>query len=345
MKIVAFSKYIGFNAGGAELSMQAILEQKSKEGHSCHIVSLTESNFGSGIKFNKWDIPENYSITWLSGFIRLRRFAFTEFLLNFFKLYFYFRKQDPNQTLYTYGLWAPIAALGFTGPCRIYLRAESDLGIIRNHDSGLKWIAKEIYQILEFPGRVIYKLALGLASNKSTIIANSKFIATRFRDIYCREATVEYPSIEIKRLHEAFAIKSREIPDVKKGVVFVGDSQIKGLNIVLDIAKSSKSDLIFYIFGRFATTPPPDKNICWHNWCDDSSDIYKYAKVVIVPSICEEAYGRVAREAFLLDIPTLVSKRGGLPEAVNEKPEYIVEDYLNPKTWLARIESAVITEK
>ena len=68
-------------------------------------------------------------------------------------------------------------------------------------------------------------------------------------------------------------------------------------------------------------------------------DIYKYAKLVIVPSIWEEAYGRVSREAYILGLPILVSNIGGLPESVDYKEEFIVNDYKNIKNWVERIES------
>ena len=75
------------------------------------------------------------------------------------------------------------------------------------------------------------------------------------------------------------------------------------------------------------------------SWKKNEVDIYKYAQVVIVPSICEEGYGRVSREAFLLNIPVLVSNRGGLPETVDGNHSYIIEDYLNSQTWKEKIEN------
>ena len=63
-------------------------------------------------------------------------------------------------------------------------------------------------------------------------------------------------------------------------------------------------------------------------WQKDEADVYKYAKIVIVPSIWQEAYGRVSREAFILDIPVFVSNIGGLGESVNEQKEFIINDIL-----------------
>lgn len=44
--------------------------------------------------------------------------------------------------------------------------------------------------------------------------------------------------------------------------------------------------------------------------------IYGKCKILLVPSLCEEAYGRVTSEAQISGIPVAASNRGGLPEAV-----------------------------
>ena len=48
----------------------------------------------------------------------------------------------------------------------------------------------------------------------------------------------------------------------------------------------------------------------------DMRKIYGKCKFLLVPSIWEEAYGRVATEAQVSGIPVIASNRGGLPEAV-----------------------------
>ncbi len=46
-------------------------------------------------------------------------------------------------------------------------------------------------------------------------------------------------------------------------------------------------------------------------------DFFRGTRVLLAPSVCEEAFGRVAAEALLNGVPPLVSDRGGLPEAAN----------------------------
>jgi glycosyltransferase involved in cell wall biosynthesis len=44
--------------------------------------------------------------------------------------------------------------------------------------------------------------------------------------------------------------------------------------------------------------------------------VYGKCKILLVPSVWEEAYGRVVTEAQVSGIPAVASERGGLPEAV-----------------------------
>jgi glycosyltransferase involved in cell wall biosynthesis len=48
----------------------------------------------------------------------------------------------------------------------------------------------------------------------------------------------------------------------------------------------------------------------------DAREIYALAKIVLMPSVFPEPFGRVAAEAMINGIPTLVSDRGALPETV-----------------------------
>jgi len=49
----------------------------------------------------------------------------------------------------------------------------------------------------------------------------------------------------------------------------------------------------------------------------DPRQFYRMSRLVLMPSLCQEALGRVAVEAALNGIPVLASRRGGLPEALN----------------------------
>jgi glycosyltransferase involved in cell wall biosynthesis len=50
----------------------------------------------------------------------------------------------------------------------------------------------------------------------------------------------------------------------------------------------------------------------------DARDLYGLTKILLVPSLFEEPFGRVAAEAMINGIPTVVSDRGALPETVGD---------------------------
>jgi glycosyltransferase involved in cell wall biosynthesis len=68
------------------------------------------------------------------------------------------------------------------------------------------------------------------------------------------------------------------------------------------------------------------------------ADWLRYTKVLLVPSVWEEPFGRVAAEAMINGIPPIVSDRGGLPDVVGQVgqalslPEWLTPDRLQLPT-------------
>ena len=79
------------------------------------------------------------------------------------------------------------------------------------------------------------------------------------------------------------------------------------------------------------------KNVKFIEWVQDMRNIYQQTSVIIMPSIWEEAFGRVPIEAGINGIPTIASKRGGIPESVG-KEGIIIEDFQNIDHWIKSIE-------
>jgi glycosyltransferase involved in cell wall biosynthesis len=57
-------------------------------------------------------------------------------------------------------------------------------------------------------------------------------------------------------------------------------------------------------------------NLHWMANTPDPRDFYRLARLVLVPSLWQEALGRVVVEALINGIPVLASRSGGLPEAL-----------------------------
>jgi glycosyltransferase involved in cell wall biosynthesis len=68
----------------------------------------------------------------------------------------------------------------------------------------------------------------------------------------------------------------------------------------------------------------------------DIRTIYRQARLLLVPSLIEEAFGRVILEAQTSGIPVIASKRGGIPEALGEGG-ILVEDYRDARSWATLI--------
>jgi len=195
-----------------------------------------------------------------------------------------------------------------------------------------------VYTLVEYPAFYVYKRDLKKAIKQSDVICNSQYMAKKLKEIYGKDSCVQYPLIDISRLKSDF--DSVNSITIKKRIVFIGDSVVKGLKIAKSLA-TLMPDVNFYFFSRLIREPIEESNIIWMPWQKQEVEVYKYARMVIVPSIWEEAYGRVSREAFLLNIPVLVSNIGGLPETVDGKQDYIVTDYLNPEAWKEKIENSL----
>jgi glycosyltransferase involved in cell wall biosynthesis len=200
-------------------------------------------------------------------------------------------------------------------------------------------LLKTIYTSLERPAIAAHRADLRRATDRAEIIANSHYMASRVKATLGVEADVIYPYVDVEPIRDALA----RATDEKRWVVFVGDNIYKGLPIVLAVAKMLP-DLSFRIISRLFDSERVVGNITWTPWQKDPCKLYAGARLVIVPSQWEEAYGRTAREAVLLNIPVLVSGIGGLPEAVEKDPARIVADYRNAVAWAAAINEVASRE-
>jgi glycosyltransferase involved in cell wall biosynthesis len=147
-------------------------------------------------------------------------------------------------------------------------------------------------------------------------IANSRFTADKYRNTYGFQSTVIYPFMS---LSEYRTKTSRE------NVTFINPHPQKGRDIALEIAKRCpeipfafveawplEGNLKRELLQKLASLP----NVTLLPAQKDMRNLYGKCKILLVPSIWEEAYGRVAPEAQISGIPVVASARGGLPEAV-----------------------------
>jgi len=272
-------------------------------------------------------LPTDWKLLYLRGGIQLPRFSYLEYVLNRNWISRWFVKLEADE-LWAYGIWAPAAINNFDGPSRYFIRSETDLGIVGNYHRGGRRLVKKVYSLTESTATRIYRNDLRRAVQRATVVANSEYMACRAEELLGVKAQVSYPPINAELLRANLNQNRMEL----SWVVFVGDSVYKGVDLVQEMALRLPY-LQFRIFTRLVHVERKNANILWSPWQSESWKVYQGARLVIVPSQCEEAYGRVAREAYLLGVPVLVSDIGGLPETVDRHKECLVRDFQNVGTW------------
>ncbi|XOZ33334.1 glycosyltransferase [Halomonadaceae bacterium KBTZ08] len=332
--LVAFSKYLGHPIGGAEASTIELLNDRSDQFQN---VELVFSSFPNSSKLSPTNIPhpKNWNRIELSEVYSFSRMNYFEYFLNFKKVRDYFRKNYNHQDeLHTYGFLAIPAIEGFIGTSYYYVRSEPDLGFNPNYHVGSKRALKIAKNLIEAPFYILYRKHMERALKKTNVIANSEFMAKLCKERFDIKPRVMYPKINVENIKQSMLkYRDKELP---KGITFIGDDYNKGLPIVRELSQNMPNEL-FIIFSRKITTPYQEKNVLWHPRTSDLGYVYSKSKMVIVPSFCREAYGRVAREAYLLGLPVLVSNNGGLPETVEYEQDKIINDYKNPDAWLSEV--------
>jgi glycosyltransferase involved in cell wall biosynthesis len=336
-RVAAFSKYLAWNMGGAEASTHELLMQTAAAGNDITIMSMGGGSM-LGRSAPAAALPEDWHRIEISPIIGLDRFVFAEYVLNRNYLRRYFATLSFDE-LWTYGSMAPAAALGFEGPVRLFVRSESDVGHVGNYQRGVRRIAKHGHNIAQWPFLKTYQSDLRLAMARSTVIANSQFMANEVRQRFDVEAEVCLPAIDVTAIRTGLALYGRQPQDV----IFVGDSSWKGLDIVLQLAQRMPGTS-FKIFSRLTGHARQEGNITWACWTQEPWRIYQSARLVIVPSQCAEAYGRVSREAWLLGIPVLVSDSGGLPESVEHDANCIIEDFQSIPAWHSAVARRLVND-
>lgn len=147
-------------------------------------------------------------------------------------------------------------------------------------------------------------------------IANSAFTARRYRELFDIESIVIPP---------LFIADRYQTQRKSSNVTFINPHVLKGKEIAFRIAEQCPE----IPFSFVESWPIPGKelkelsarirrlpNVTLRRRTENMKSVYSKAKILLVPSICEEAWGRVVTEAQFSGIPVLSSHLGGLPESV-----------------------------
>ncbi|SHI29382.1 glycosyltransferase [Wenxinia saemankumensis] len=167
-------------------------------------------------------------------------------------------------------------------------------------------------------------------------IANSAFTADWYARNHGLAATVIHPTFR----PEAYRTRtSRQV------VTFINPHPLKGLHTAIGIARACP-DIPFLFVDGWGLDPAEHErrdaalaglpNVTLVPRTNDMRDVYGRTAILLVPSLWQEAFGRVAAEAQFSGIPVLASRCGGLPEAVGPGG-LLVDPDAPPDVWVAAL--------
>ena len=160
-----------------------------------------------------------------------------------------------------------------------------------------------------------------LFENFDMIVVPSEYVRKRYRARLGFDSRVVAPLIDPAKVvapERAPRFLTFVTPTVEKGLYFF-------LGIARELGERRPDIPILLVEGRgkvqrLATIPEARKltNLNVLERVESPALFFKETRLLLVPSLCEETFGRVVVEAGLNGIPALCSDRGALPEIVGD---------------------------
>jgi glycosyltransferase involved in cell wall biosynthesis len=331
--IAVFSKFFGYDVGGAERSMVELLKAEEAKGH--RIVAMVVADVkGYTDKVRRMPLPATWEIRECKLPADFSMFRFVEYGLNRSAAARVARLLQGVDVLYAYGTMAPAAINAFNGPTVYLARDEYGVGWNVNYHGGLRRWVQSAYNLTQAPLRALWLRDLRAAAARSRLIGNSKFIACELGKLAPgRPVEIQYPKVDLSDLRSDYDAAAATQAD-PKGVVVIGDNVLKGGDIARRVAACLPATP-FYLFDRACQQTQSVGNLHLMPW-QSAGQIYSRALVTMVPSRWAEAFGRVIVESQSLGIPVVASARGGIPEVISD-PKMLVADIEDPRAWVDRL--------
>lgn len=280
--------YLPQRTGGSESSTHDLCHELLARGHEVAVVSAIK-------KFN---------FLWFKGRIK-SKIKKTKFSIDSVMKYPVFRG---------YGIKENIG--------EVIMRFDPDIVVVQ---AGQPFEIVNAVSKLEVPV-VLYVRDIDFKDNKEgleinkylKVVSNSNFTSSRFKEKIGLDSLVLPPLVDFKKYR---------ILNKGEAVIHIGLSPMKGIDISFHLAKS-RPDIPFVfveswplpkaVFQGYQEKAQKLGNVKVLKRRKNMKEVYSQGKVLLAPSIWEEAWGRVVTEAQSSGIPVIASNRGGLPESVGD---------------------------
>jgi hypothetical protein len=337
MKVLVVSENASYLSGGAEKSLRQFCAKNFKP--QCQFTFLVKGQKKEILEYDFLSHPPKY-IFLKADFIKIFLhfpFFYTQIILiaNFLKMW---NEVGSCEILLTQNRWAPyvicltLARSILTqrkSPRILYfVRDEKCLNYYTCYSSGFRRFAWYLRHIIETPSRLLHRTMTKLAFKNSCVIFNSEFMErfSKQMQLYPKESKILHPQIErinklatLSWLNEQSEVVRELYRRRSKNIVMIGDEVIKGFN-VFESLSSSHVNLTFICFSKKYRRIEVVRDIIFLPWTYQAGAPFLLASTVIVPSVWNEAYGRVVVEAKQYNCNILISDRGGLKEALGTYP-------------------------
>jgi glycosyltransferase involved in cell wall biosynthesis len=168
-------------------------------------------------------------------------------------------------------------------------------------------------------GRVFRDMRLrrnrDLLRRADLIVTNSRFLRDAVRQQAAVSSEVVPPFIDT-------SVTSAPAPTGPAGALaFVGLDAWKGARLALQLADALPDRRFLFLEGARPSRALLARarrlaNVTCEGWTDDMGQVFARARILLMPSLWDEPFGRLPVEAGAHGVPTIASARGGLPESV-----------------------------
>ncbi len=323
IKVLVFDKYLAYNVGGAQQSLRTLIKgMVESDINFIYAGCEVEKSFGAGRNISDELPVEKFKI------FEIPRFPYLEYFLNRKRVANAIKKYQAD-VLVTQGLWGAAAVNAFAGKSLYFIRDEYQLNRIPFYQRGIMKLLKLIYLFVQLPFVLILFNDNKKAIQKALTVANSQYLQKGIKDKFGKDARLVRSPIRPQS-----SSVGEESVLVGNYITCIGSEYMKGSEVVKRIA-SQMPDHNFMIVGREFKNLVNKGNLTFHPWVKDAKEIFKITKILLIPSICQESYPRVAIEAMGRGIPVLGSNNGGIPEVLEAK--FIIQDLWNIGLWEEKI--------
>jgi len=165
-------------------------------------------------------------------------------------------------------------------------------------------------------------------ANADAVISNSAFTSNTLEMLWGVHSLIAFPIPKEPKLDQNFGLGQK--------ILFYSPVAHKGVDVAVDLADMMKDEHFIFAGGdadrRVVRRIKNAGNIENLPWVSNTDSLYKQTKVLIMPSMIPEGFGRGLVEAMRRGIPCIASDIGALPETLGSGGD-IVKNYHDSREW------------